>query len=202
LGDSASQDALMPTPSTRFVLYIQLEPLQLNPPVWRRIRVNGDSTLRRLHHFIQAAMGWSSKHLHEFYLHEQRYGVPDPEFPDPRLRDDRKVRLNRLLKVGDRLRYTYDFGDCWQHVIAVEAQEPDDAGGSWCVVMDGERACPPEDVGGVGSYQALLAKLKRGPNEDEAVALRQWAGPHFDPERFDPQAASAATQRICNNFWG
>lgn len=188
--------------STCFVLYIQLEPLQLNPPVWRRIVVNGDTTLRRLHHFIQAAMGWHSSHLYEFDLNEKRYGLPDREFPDPRVLDDRKFKLKRLLKVGDRLRYTYDFGDSWQHVIAVEAQAPDEGSGSWCMVMDGERACPPEDCGGVGTYQHILEVLKQDPNGEEARHFREWVGPNFNPDVFDPRAASAATQRICNNFWG
>ncbi|WP_263263790.1 plasmid pRiA4b ORF-3 family protein [Pseudomonas sp. RIT-PI-S] len=192
----------MATAPTRFVLYVQLEPLQLNPPVWRRMVVSGDATLRKLHHFIQAAMGWSSKHLYEFDLNEQRYGPPDREFPDPRLCDDRKFKLSRVLNVGDRLRYTYDFGDSWQHVIAVEAQEPDQSTGSWCEVLGGERACPPEDCGGVAMYQDMLALLKRTPNDEEAQAFVQWAGEGFDPETFDPRAASAATQRICNNFWG
>lgn len=188
--------------STCFVLYIQLEPLQLNPPVWRRIVVNSDTTLRRLHHFIQAAMGWHSRHLYEFDLHEKRYGPPDREFPDPKVLDDRKVKLKRILNVGDRLRYTYDFGDSWQHVIAVEALEPDEGSGSFCVVVDGERACPPEDCGGVGSYERILDVLKRNPKGEEAEHFRRWAGPHFNPDLFDIQAASAATQRICNNFWG
>lgn len=188
--------------STCFVLFVQLEPLQLNPPVWRRIVVNGDTTLRRLHHFIQAAMGWHSSHLYEFDLNEKRYGLPDREFPDPRVLDDRKFKLKRLLKVGDRLRYTYDFGDSWQHVIAVEAQAPDEGSGSWCMVMDGERACPPEDCGGVGTYQHILGVLRQDPDGEEARHFRQWVGPNFDPDIFDPRAASAATQRICNNFWG
>jgi hypothetical protein len=192
----------MANASTCFVLYVQLEPLHLNPPVWRRMIVNSDVTLRRLHHFIQAAMGWSSKHLYEFDLNEQRYGLPDREFPDPRVLDDRKFKLKRVLSVGDRLRYTYDFGDGWQHVIAVEAEGPDEGEGAWCVVIEGERACPPEDCGGVGSYQEILALLKREPDSEEAKHFHRWAGPGFDPERFDPRAASAATQRICNNFWG
>jgi hypothetical protein len=147
-------------------------------------------------------MGWSSKHLYEFDLHEQRYGLPDRDFPDPKVLDDRKVKLKRLLKVGDRLRYTYDFGDSWQHVIAVEAEGPDEGTGSWCVVVEGERACPPEDVGGVGMYQEVLTMLKRDPDGEDAQEFRKWAGPRFDPALFDAHAASAATQRICNNFWG
>ncbi|WP_228491012.1 plasmid pRiA4b ORF-3 family protein, partial [Pseudomonas aeruginosa] len=47
----------MATQPLLYTLHIQLEPLNFNPPVWRRLRVNGDCTLRKLHHFIQAAFG-------------------------------------------------------------------------------------------------------------------------------------------------
>lgn len=61
--------------------------------------------------------------------------------------DDRKSKLRRVLMEADRLRYLYDFGDSWQHVIAVESIEPCDFTGTWCEALDGARACPPEDVG-------------------------------------------------------
>lgn len=117
----------MATHPLLYTLHIQLEPLQLDPPIWRRIRVSGDCTLRKLHHFIQAAMGWHSSHLHEFSLGMNRYMPLDAEFMDyDEVLDDRKFKLRRMLKEGDRLRYLYDFGDSWQHVIAVEAIEPCD----------------------------------------------------------------------------
>lgn len=65
-----------------YTLHIQLEPLHLNPPIWRRIRVTGDCTLRKLHYFIQAAFGWHSSHLHEFEKGLIRYMPPDAEFAD------------------------------------------------------------------------------------------------------------------------
>ncbi|HCE7049116.1 TPA: plasmid pRiA4b ORF-3 family protein [Pseudomonas aeruginosa] len=177
----------MATQPLLYTLHIQLEPLNFNPPVWRRLRVNGDYTLRKLHHFIQAAFGWHSSHLHEFSDGIHRYLPLDAELMymyDDAL-DDRKSKLRRVLKEADRLRYLYDFGDSWQHVIAVESIEPCDFTGTWCEVLDGARACPPEDVGGVPGYLDFLA-----------------SGGSFDPELFDRRAANAAVQRICNNFWG
>ncbi len=184
-------------------LHIQLEPLYLTPPIWRRIQVSGDCTLRKLHHFIQAAMGWHSSHLHEFEKGINRYMPLDAEFSDmsDEALDDRRFKLRRILHEGDRLRYIYDFGDSWQHVIAVESVEPCNIKGSWCEVLDGARACPPEDVGGVPGYLAFLHSLQQPQSEVASDALT-WVGDNFDPELFDRHAANAAAKRLCNNLWG
>ena len=140
-----------------YTLHIQLESLHLNSPIWRRIRVSGDCTLRKLHHFIQAAFGWISCHLHEFEKGLNRYmplGAELMHMYDAL--DDRKTKLRRVLKESDRLRYLYDFGDCWQHVIAVERIEPTNITGSWCEVLGGEIASPPEGIGGVPGESPLI----------------------------------------------
>lgn len=95
-----------------YTLHIQLEPLHFNPPIWRRIRVSGDCTLRRLHHFIQAAFGWSSSHLYEFSNGLNRYMPPEAEFAHmlEDVQDDRKVKLRHILKATDRLRYSASCG--------------------------------------------------------------------------------------------
>lgn len=182
-------------------LMVQLEPLQINPPIWRRIVVNGDSTLRKLHHFVQASMGWSSQHLHEFVVENRSYLPPDPEFPGSPGRDDRKMKLYKL-KEGDRLRYLYDYGDNWQHVIAVEKIERAPQAGTFCEVLGGERACPPENVGGVPGYLAMLELISQQPDSPEGREMLEWLGGGFDPDVFDRHAANAAVQRICNNLWG
>jgi len=182
----------MATQPLLYTLHIQLEPLHFNPPIWRRIRVSGDCTLRKLHHFIQAAFGWNSSHLHEFEKGLNRYLPLDAEFMhmyDNAL-DDRRTKLRRILKDSDRLRYLYDFGDSWQHVIAVERIEPTDITGSWCEVLEGENACPPEDVGGVGGYEELLEALA-DPNHPEHANLKEWIGRPFDPRTFEPDEVNA-----------
>jgi len=51
------------------------------------------------------------------------------------------------------------------------------------VCLAGERACPPEDCGGVGGYDHVLYAL-RNPDEPKLAEFRQWIG-EFDPEAFD-----------------
>ena len=65
------------------------------------------------------------------------------------------VPLNALLRdEKEELLYEYDFGDSWRHRIVLEKVVIDREGGfarPECV--DGERAAPPEDVGGVGGFE-------------------------------------------------
>jgi hypothetical protein len=38
------------------------------PPIWRRILVPGNVTLEHLHYILQAVMGWTNAHLHQFIV--------------------------------------------------------------------------------------------------------------------------------------
>ena len=97
--------------------------LGVEPPVWRRVQLPSDATLSRVHGDIQAVMGWTNSHLHQFEIGDLRYGSPDPDdvpmFGDP-VNDERKSKLGSLAQKGDRFIYEYDFGDSWEHEIAVE----------------------------------------------------------------------------------
>jgi Plasmid pRiA4b ORF-3-like protein len=71
--------------------------------------------------------------------------VPDPELG---FIDERHVTLDELIGgVGDRLRYTYDFGDDWQHEIVVEELLDADPDTHYPVLVAAKGACPPEDCG-------------------------------------------------------
>jgi Plasmid pRiA4b ORF-3-like protein len=95
-------------------LVLKITLLGLRPPVWRRVRVAGDSILQMLHRVIQAAMGWHDSHLHEFEIGDRRYGEADDD-PWPgaeRIFSEADVKLGAL--IGQRIkqfRYVYDFGD-------------------------------------------------------------------------------------------
>lgn len=181
----------------------------ITPPVWRRIAVDGDISLRALHHIIQAAFGWTDAHLHEFRVDGDTYSMLDNENvlegsfdSDEEMFDDRKGKLNRLLYTGQRFTYQYDFGDSWQHEIHVEKieQRPEPMGSAW--IIDGKRACPPEDAGGVGGYSDFLTTLRDEPESHEAKDYLRWIGGSFDPEAFDQRMANAALLRMAWNGWG
>lgn len=158
--------------------------LGVKPPVWRRLEVVGGLTLAQLHEIIQAAMGWTDSHLHAFEVGADSYGTPDPDWASD-LQDERRVRLCQLgLSAGSRFRYTYDFGDDWQHDVLVEQIAAPDPAIAYPRCTGGRRACPPEDCGGPWGYAELLEVLSN-PDHAEYEDRVEWLGVEFDADAFD-----------------
>ena len=167
-----------------------------DPAIWRRIETK-DVTLQELHVLIQTAMGWMNSHFHQFEIADTRY--TDPRFMDEALDDFGAIeysgiRVSDLVSEhGARLRigYEYDFGDSWQHEVALEQVTNSEPGSRYPRCLDGERACPPEDVGGVYGF-ADYVEAVTNPDHSEHDELLEWNGP-FDPAQFD---ATQATRRM------
>lgn len=103
----------------------------------------------------------------------------------PELKPAEEVRLAGLLrKPGDRLTYVYDFGDSWEHEVQLEKVAETEPGVAYPRCIAAERACPPEDCGGIPGYEMLLEALAdpEHPDHDE---MREWLGGGFDPEEVD-----------------
>ena len=115
-------------PRTRRVpelLQLKIELAWIKPLIWRRVVVPESITLPKLHQVIQVAMGWMACHLHEFEIAGEHYGIPDPDFEwgEP-VRSEQRVRLGTALGAAKSFRYTYDFGDDWEHRIKIEKRLP------------------------------------------------------------------------------
>ncbi|WP_045226949.1 plasmid pRiA4b ORF-3 family protein [Methyloterricola oryzae] len=185
----------------RYQLRVELQ--DISPIIWRLIWVESNLSLVQLHHVVQAAMGWSDAHLHEFTIDDMHYATPHPEDDlDRPLSDERRVRLHTLLKPGLEFEYLYDFGDSWQHTIRVERAESVKELYGYAHIEAGSRACPPDDCGGPCAYQAFLDQLKTDPRNEEVTEFLNWAGNDFDPSRFDRHAANATLSRMAWNRWG
>lgn len=152
-------------------------------------------TLADLHDVIQTAMGWTNTHLHEFEIDGVSYGEPDADtdadWDSPEMADESKVQLSRVAHEGDRIRYTYDFGDGWEHDVLVEKVVSPQPGGQYPSCVAGRRSCPPEDVGGPWGYEVFLAGV-RDPNHDEQAHWTEWIGGRFEPDEFDLAAVNDA----------
>ncbi|MEM4308558.1 MAG: plasmid pRiA4b ORF-3 family protein [Thermoplasmata archaeon] len=179
-----------------YQLKIQLEGIR--PPIWRRIQVPETYTMEELHFAIQDAMGWCDEHMHEFIVGASsrgsgvRIGIAEAaeEWGDEII-DERKVRVSDVMKArGEKIMYVYDFGDNWVHKITLEKILPREEGVSYPVCVDGKRACPLEDCGGVSGYYTILEALKNPEAEKEYADLLEWVRTwceNYDPERFDPK---------------
>lgn len=161
----------------------------VRPAIWRRIEVPAETSLLDLHRTLQAAMGWTDSHLHQFIHRDTYYGAPDREFGTPTV-SERRTRLGDLLKhPKDRLIYEYDFGDSWEHDVLLEAIADAQPELRYPRVIAGKRACPPEDVGGYPGYAEFVDAIS-DPNHDEHDTMLEWVGRQFDPEHFDVIAAN------------
>ncbi len=77
----------------------------------------------------------------------------------------------------------YDFGDNWEHVIAIEKTRPAINSENLPACTAGKRACPPEDCGGTWGYQHLL-KVLADQSQPENAEQREWIDEEIDPEAF------------------
>ena len=106
---------------------------------------------------------------------------------------------NLLSRVGSSSalhtpkRPTMDFGDGWQHRVVLEAVVED--GSPAARVLEATRACPPEDVGGIGGYEMFIEALANPKHRDHRE-MREWAGGAFDAEAYDIDAANRALARL------
>lgn len=168
----------------------------IRPPIWRRFQVTDDITLYRLHLVLQEVMGWDNYHLYQFTIGNLRYADPDPEHDT----SERNAKRHKLWQVfGHRQRakalYTYDFGDSWVHQLILEKVLPLRQGVRYPVCLDGARACPPEDCGGVPGYQRLL-EIIRDPEHEEYEETMEWLGGSFDPDAFSIDVVNRKLARL------
>lgn len=190
-------------PSCERVFQFKITLIDSNPPIWRRIQVR-NSTLDKLHERIQLAMGWQNCHLHLFEIDGERYSDPrlmQYDFDDRLVIDTTITKLDETLpKNGKPLQflYSYDFGDDWRHEILFEGCLQAKEGQRFPVCVEGERACPPEDVGGVWGYENFLEAIV-DPKHEEHEMYMEWAG-KFDPEEFDAQKATKKMRRGLPNW--
>ena len=155
------------------------------PPVWRRIQVPETNTFWDLHVAIQDSMGWLDCHLHAFQLiapstgRKREIGIPDDE-----VEFDRDTLAGWKQKIADWFspenplaQYLYDFGDGWIHEVRLEKVLPRQENVIYPVCLDGKRACPPEDCGGIWGYEEIC--------KGESEFQDEYAD--YDPEYFNPE---------------
>lgn len=163
----------------------------IKPTIWRRIQVPETYTFWDLHVAIQDAMGWLDCHLHQFDIinlktdRKDSIGIPD-EYGGIETLPGWKTSISSYFSLSNKKAdYEYDFGDCWRHKVNLEKILPLESNIKYPRCIAGERACPPEDCGGIWGYENLLEIIK-DPNHEEYEERLEWLGDNFDPEDFNP----------------
>ncbi len=174
--------------SLRSIYQLKVTLKGIRPPIWRRLLVASTTSLEDIHDILQTVMGWTDSHLHEFAKGRERFGVPDEDFPSDS-HDEANYRLDQVLKKEkEKLIYTYDFGDGWEHEVVLEKILPFETDTVLPVCLKGSRACPPEDVGGRWGYAMFLDAIS-DPAHPEHKDMLEWISGDtdgdFDPEHFD-----------------
>jgi hypothetical protein len=169
------------------IYHLKVTLVDSKPPVWRRIQVPSDITLHRLHLIIQTVMGWANYYMYRFEINGRNFEQTDTEMPlgYPKTSHSGRIKLNKAVPyVKTRFLYEYDFGDGWEHRILLEKILPTDPKIRYPVCVAGERACPPEDCGGIWGYYELLEILK-DPKHKRYKEMIRWLDGPYDPEAFD-----------------
>ena len=176
----------------------------IDPPIWRRIAVPSNITLNSLAHLVLIAMGWDGGHLYGFTKNGLDYTFPwreedeEEDFFSRYLNPQEDIREHCAGELLPRRRswVTFEYGICdsWEHRITVvdtrhyaKGERPE------VRLIDGARACPPEDVGGAWEYKEMCEALKK-PRSKKAREYHNRLGYRFDPEEFDLETAIEAIQ--------
>ena len=160
------------------------------PPIWRRLDLRSNLTLDLLHQVLQVAFGWTDSHLHRFSLgggfdHRSQlflcpYDMDNKEWEDDDGLPAAETRLDETLcEPGDTLRYLYDYGDNWELTLRLEEVLPAETDCPAAVVVDGERAAPPEDSGHLVDADSLAEVLADPALFEPQRVNKGFAGAYF-----------------------
>lgn len=191
LDGPAARPELRRAPRSEPALYrVRVELDGAAPAIWRRLDIRSDAPLDMVHQVIQAAFAWDDAHLHRFslggapfdpgsQLFLNQLDVDDPDCDDVGFPDS-AVRLDETIgEPGDVLRYVYDYGDFWELTLRLEAVIPSTATSPTSRLVDGERAAPPEDCGGLTDGDALERILTDASLFDAEAIITELRSPFF-----------------------
>ena len=174
----------------------------VEPKVVRQIEVSVDLRLDRLHQVLQAALGWTNSHLHEFRAGRSSWGTSGMGGPfDDRVHSEKRATLQDLLDAGGgkTFHYIYDFGDTWEHEVRVERVTKAEPGTTCPRLLKAAGRCPPEDVGGPWGYDHFL-EVMADPGHEEHKDLLEWHGGPFDPQDAEPERITRDFERLAKRW--
>ncbi|WP_188454193.1 plasmid pRiA4b ORF-3 family protein [Virgibacillus oceani] len=144
------------------ILELKVTLKDVGVPVWRKLRVDSRATFNELHEILQLAFDWTNSHLHSFFVRkmdgvktdniEIKSGDYEMEFGMPSFFDEynenEEVLANWFKKTNDKIMYTYDFGDDWQHEIVLMKMFAAEKGVEYPRCVGARNIAPEEDSRG------------------------------------------------------
>ncbi len=101
--------------------------------------------------------------------------------------------------------YLYDFGDAWEHRLAVTGIRQGEPGVPYPRYIGGEWAGPPEDSGGIPGFYNML-DARADPEHPSHAEITQWLN-DYDPKLIDEVSLKASrlpsfsdsTEHLCED---
>lgn len=173
------------------------------PPIWRRILLKSDITFEELHNIIQAIFNWEDYHMYQFDRYKsytnKEFMQEDMGYGD-KLYDASNFKISdELHSEKDKLKYTYDFGDDWEHEILLEKILQPDNKIQYPICTAGKRNGPIEDCGGICGYSDIVYMIE---NQDFSEAEYfmdddgQYYYDDFDPAYFNKDEINKRLKQV------
>ena len=184
-----------------YIYELRITLQEIRPPIWRLIQVPSTYPLCCLHDVLQAVMGWTDSHLHQFERDGQYWGVPeDYEEADIDIIDERRTKISAILKAqGDSMLYVYDLGDEWRHELVLERIFPYRIRRCARSAFPANATARQRTWGSPPGYEQFLEVIFEPRHEEYEHSVRWAGGPsaltqsaeRFQPEEFDARAVNA-----------
>lgn len=173
------------------IFQFKINLLKVGMPVWRRLLIESDTTFEELHQILQIAFDWENVHLHDFVVKKSngekpisdiRIGQQDEAdddeidsfwgpmsyYDDMATHSQRDERLSDwFIQEKDRVLYTYDFGDDWEHDIVLEKILEKESFMDYPICVKAKNDTPPED----SRYELMTGEIDlTNPDGKEIVS--------------------------------
>jgi hypothetical protein len=119
---------------------------------------------------------------------------------NPYDRDAMDCVLDELITmVKTRFTYIYNAHNRWEHQIILETISPSEDESPHPVCIGGERACPPDDCGGILRYRNMLDVLA-DEKHPEHINIKKQLGEPEDVARFNIEKVNAKLRRYSEEW--
>ena len=153
----------------------------------RRIIVPANMDFTRFHKVLQRIFSWSDHHLFDFKVFDEKTGETicrmvqseeDIEYDESAILMDGHI-LAEFFPEHKQMRYTYDFGDNWEHIIRL-VRVIEEYDGELPYLLEASGQTPPEDVGGVSGFISLR-EIMLDPGHPDYEGMKRWSE-YWTPE--------------------